>query len=53
MYCTLRKFGGVQETKDLPAVLARLAKIGEDLVQHRVVPGLIVPIREAIASGNA
>lgn len=53
VYCTLRKFGGVQETKDLPAVLARLAKIGEDLVQHRVVPGLIVPIREAIASGNA
>ncbi|GJQ30403.1 MAG: hypothetical protein HBSAPP03_22870 [Phycisphaerae bacterium] len=53
VYCTLRKFGGVQETKELPGILARLAKIGEDLVQHRVVPGLIVPIREVIASGNA
>lgn len=53
VYCTLRKFGGIAETKELPGILAKLAKIGEDLVEHRVVPGLIVPIREAIASGNA
>lgn len=53
VYCTLRKFGGLGETRELPGVLAKLAKIGEDLVEHRVVPGLIVPIREAIASGNA
>ncbi|MDX2131012.1 MAG: hypothetical protein SFY69_03035 [Planctomycetota bacterium] len=53
IYCTLRKFGGLTETKELPEILAKLAKTGEDLVEHRVVPGLIVPIREAIASGNA
>jgi hypothetical protein len=53
IYCTLRKFGGISDTKELSGVLSRLAKIGEDLVQHRVVPGLIVPIREAIASGNS
>jgi len=53
IYCTLRKFGGVADIKEMPSTLARLSKIGEDLVEHRVVPGLIVPIREAIASGNA
>jgi len=53
VYLTLRKFGGFSDTKDLTAVLARLTKTGEDLVEHRVIPGLIVPIREVIASGNA
>lgn len=53
VYVTLRKFGITQDTKELPAALSRLAKIGEDVVEHRVVPGLIVPIRESIASGNA
>lgn len=53
IYCTLRKFGGINETRDLPAILGRLSKLGEELVEHRVVPGLIVPIREAIVSGNS
>jgi hypothetical protein len=30
-----------------------LAEKGEELVQQRVIPGLLIPIREAIASGNA
>lgn len=52
IYTTIRKFGPFADTKDLPAAFAKLTKIGEDLIEHRVVPGLIVPIREAIASGN-
>jgi hypothetical protein len=52
VYATLRKFGSFADTKDVAAALGRLAKIGEDLVEHRVVPGLIVPIREAINSAN-
>lgn len=52
VYLTLRKFGPFAETKDLPSVLGRLTKTGEDLIEHRVVPGLIVPIREVIASGQ-
>lgn len=52
VYLTLRRFGSFTDTKELPGVLAQLARTGEDLVTHRVVPGLIVPIREAIASGN-
>ena len=52
VYLTLRKFGAVSDTAELPQLLARLSKVGEDLVEHRVVPGLIVPLREAIAAGN-
>ncbi|MFA6045426.1 MAG: hypothetical protein WC718_10615 [Phycisphaerales bacterium] len=52
VYLTLRRFGALGDTKELPGVLAKLAKLGEELVESRVVPGLIVPIREAIASGN-
>lgn len=53
VYCTLRRFGPFADVKDLPGVLAQLAKAGEELVERRVVPGLILPIREAIGSNNA
>lgn len=53
VFLTLRKFGPVNDTKDLTGVLRQLSKRGEELVQQRVIPGLLVPIREAIASGNA
>ena len=53
VYLTLRKFGGVGDVKEMPGILTRLARIGEELVEQRVVPGLLVPIREAIGSGNA
>lgn len=53
VYVTLRKYGPLSDIKELPAVFGRLSKLGEDLVEQRVVPGLLVPIREAIASGNA
>jgi hypothetical protein len=53
IYCTLRRFGPFSDVKDLPAVLGQLAKAGEELIERRVVPGLIVPIREAIGSSNA
>ncbi len=53
VYCTLRRFGPFADVKDLPGVLAQLAKAGEELVERRVVPGLILPIREAIGSSNA
>lgn len=52
VYLTLRKMGPFSELKDLRSAFQRLVKHGEDLVEHRVVPGLIVPIRQAIASGN-
>ena len=53
VYLTLRKFGPISDTKELPGILMKLASIGQELVETRVVPGLLVPIREAIGSGNA
>jgi hypothetical protein len=53
VYLTLRKFGPVLELEELPRIFNMLAEKGEELVQQRVIPGLLIPIREAIASGNA
>jgi hypothetical protein len=52
IYLTLRKFGPIEEITDLPGILTDLSEKGEELVRSRVVPGLLVPIREAIGSGN-
>lgn len=53
IYLILRKFGPFGDVRDLPAALRTLARHGEELVERRLVPGLLVPIREAIASGNS
>lgn len=52
VYLTLRKFGPFGDVKDLPGVLYGLARQGESLLEKRVAPGLLAPIRAAIASGN-
>lgn len=52
VYLTLRKFGSVADLKDLIKVFNQMASIGEELVETRLVPGLLMPIREAIGSGN-
>jgi hypothetical protein len=53
VYLTLRKFGAISDMKELPGVLTTLSRLGERLIEERVVPGLLVPIREALGSGNA
>lgn len=53
VYVTLRRFGSVSDLKELPSLLHRLSEIGEELVESRVVPHVLVPLRDAIASGNA
>lgn len=52
VYLSLRKFGGVSDIRDLPRTLDTLSKIGEELVQERLIPSLLVPIRQAIASAQ-
>lgn len=53
VYLTIRKFGAVADLKELLSIFDQLAKMGEELTESRVVPGLLVPIRDAIASGNS
>jgi hypothetical protein len=50
---TLRKLGPVDDVKSLPGILDRLARQGEKLLESRVIPNLIVPVRDAIASSNS
>lgn len=52
IYLTLRKYGPVTEIHQLPDVLAQLARVGEELVDSRVVPNIVVPIRDAIGSSR-
>ncbi len=52
VYLTLRKYGPMSDIKDLPAVLEALTEVGEDLVDSRVIPNIIVPIRQAMGSSS-
>ncbi len=52
VYLTLRKYGPVAEIKDLPAMLDALAFTGEEQIESRVVPSIIVPIRDAAGSSS-
>lgn len=52
IYLTLRRFGPVAEVRQLPDVLKQLARLGEELAESRVVPNLVVPIRDAAGSGR-
>jgi hypothetical protein len=52
VYLTLRRFGTVTDVKELTQTLQSLSQLGEELVESRVVPTLLVPIRDAIASGS-
>lgn len=53
IYLTLRKYGPVSEIKDLPEVLDALAYHGEEHIESRVVPNMIVPIRDAAGSSSS
>lgn len=52
VYLTLRKFGSVMDLKDLAGTFDRLASVGEEMAEARVVPTFLVPLRDAIASGR-
>jgi len=52
VYLTLRKFNPVSSISQLGEVLTLLAKQGEEILDSKVVPHLVRPIREAIGSGR-
>jgi hypothetical protein len=53
VYLTLRRFGSVTEIGELQRVFDEVTRIGQEIIEHRLIPRMIVPLREAIASGNA
>lgn len=52
IYTILRKYGPVNDVKQLPEALAELVRHGEEMVDTRVVPSIVVPIRDAIGSSR-
>jgi hypothetical protein len=52
VYLTLRKFGPVGDVKELPDVLALLARHGETIISTRVIPDIVVPIRHAMGTSS-
>lgn len=49
----LRRYGAVKDAAELLTIFKSLAAHGEDLVENRVVPSLVLPIREAIAASGS
>lgn len=52
VYLTIRRFGAITHTRELAEAFDRMSGLGQDLVETRLLPGILTPIREAIASGN-
>lgn len=52
VYLTVRRLGPVEDIHELPGLLAELASHGERLVEDRVAPKLLAPLREAIGFGS-
>lgn len=53
VYLLLRRHGSVGSLDELPQILDRLARLGEALVVKRVLPGVISPLRSAIAASGS
>lgn len=51
VYLTIRKYGPINDLKDLAGVQTLLVEKGEELVTSKIVPNVLMPIREAIVSG--
>jgi hypothetical protein len=52
VYLTLRQYSPVDNIDELPAAYDALVNEAERLAHTRVIPGLIAPLREAIASAR-
>lgn len=50
VYVTLRRAGPFDDVKNLPGVFRELSERGEELVESKVIPQLVGPIREAIGA---
>jgi len=52
VYVTLRRYGPHPDVAALPDVLEELSRHAESIADDHAIPGLINPLRAAIASGN-
>lgn len=52
LYVTLRRYEPVRDLEGLPRALAQLASRGQALIEDRVIPQLVRPLRDAIAGSG-
>jgi hypothetical protein len=50
VFLTVRRTAPIAKLEDLPAAMAALAGHAERLAEERVIPSVLVPIRNAILS---
>ena len=53
VFVTIRKEGPIDDIAQLPTMFKSITSIGEKLLETKIIPNLIVPIRDAIASSNS
>lgn len=53
IYLTVRKYGPVADVNELGEILTLLQRHGKALLENRVIPHLLTPIRNAISSSSA
>lgn len=53
MYLTLRRFGTLSDIRELPRILRDLAVHGEGLLESRLIPHVLIPIRQAAGMGHS
>ncbi|MGE3109435.1 MAG: hypothetical protein AB7G11_15310 [Phycisphaerales bacterium] len=51
IYLTVRKYGPIDDIKDLAKLQSMLIEQAEELIASRVVPHVLMPLRDIIASG--
>ena len=52
VYLTIRRYGPVEDLKDLPGLLDTIAGHGERLVRDHLVADVLMPLRDAILGGG-
>lgn len=52
VYLVLRRYGAVDDVSDLAQQLQSLIHKGEEMLEHRVIPHLLMPLREAVSAAG-
>lgn len=48
VYLVIRKHGPIRDVKDLPKLFTEMTGRAEDLLENKVIPGILVPLRDTI-----
>jgi hypothetical protein len=52
VYLALRKYGSVKEISELGTIFETMSRHGEELLNSRVIPNLVVPIRQVLGTAE-